>query len=182
MTAVQTLVQHAHLQTIGEHTGQATLHITSQPVHQDYSDLPVIAQAHEQKALKSEVWLAVIVRLSVPRTAHTHPAWTTSARLSLFSILNPLVYCLAVLRTAQPVNCAVNPCASLQDVIYVHRVQQPSYGNVHSIFIVCDGHQGPGAANHCVEHMPGLLNQLLPPHLPNWGNIRSVKTPQRTYC
>lgn len=90
MTAVQTLVQHAHLQTIGEHTGQATLHITSQPVHQDYSDLPVIAQAHEQKALKSEVWFAVIVRLSVPRTAHTHPAWTTSARLSLFSIFKPL--------------------------------------------------------------------------------------------
>eukprot|EP00879_Flechtneria_rotunda_P021704 GHRR01022885.1.p2 GENE.GHRR01022885.1~~GHRR01022885.1.p2 ORF type:complete len:117 (+),score=35.98 GHRR01022885.1:644-994(+) len=36
--------------------------------------------------------------------------------------------------------------------------------------MVCDGHQGAGAANHCVEHMPGLLGQLLPQHLPDWND------------
>ncbi|KAF6260285.1 phosphatase 2C-like domain-containing protein [Scenedesmus sp. NREL 46B-D3] len=60
-----------------------------------------------------------------------------------------------------------------EDVIYVRRVEA-SYGNVHSIFMVCDGHQGAGAAVHCVEHMPGLLGQLLPAGLPDWSNTRDV--------
>jgi hypothetical protein len=59
----------------------------------------------------------------------------------------------------------------LQDVIYVRRVEA-SYGNVHSIFMVCDGHQGAGAANHCVENMPGLLGQLLPDGLPDWRDMQ----------
>eukprot|EP00878_Enallax_costatus_P015209 GHUV01015923.1.p1 GENE.GHUV01015923.1~~GHUV01015923.1.p1 ORF type:complete len:203 (+),score=33.53 GHUV01015923.1:311-919(+) len=115
MAVVQTVMQHGHLHTIREHTaGQSAAMPVSQPISQDYDDLPWLVHAHEQKALKSE------------------------------------------------------------DVIYVRRIAQPSYGNVHSIFIVCDGHQGAGAANHCVEQMPGLLGQLLPPHLPNWNNMRDI--------
>jgi hypothetical protein len=40
--------------------------------------------------------------------------------------------------------------------------------------MVCDGHQGAGAANHCVENMPGLLGQLLPAGLPDWRDTRYV--------
>uniref|UniRef100_A0A383WJ55 PPM-type phosphatase domain-containing protein n=2 Tax=Tetradesmus obliquus TaxID=3088 RepID=A0A383WJ55_TETOB len=60
-----------------------------------------------------------------------------------------------------------------EDVIYVRRVEA-SPGNVHSIFMVCDGHQGAGAANHCVENMPGLLAQLLPAGLPDWRRTQDV--------
>lgn len=52
------------------------------------------------------------------------------------------------------------------------RSTPPVLGDVHSLFIVCDGHMGVGAANHCVQHMPQLLRQLLPQHLPDWTNNR----------
>jgi hypothetical protein len=58
-------------------------------------------------------------------------------------------------------------------VVFVRSVA-PVFGDVHSVFIVCDGHMGVGAAQHCVNHMPGLLNQLLPPHLPDWTVDRWV--------
>jgi hypothetical protein len=51
--------------------------------------------------------------------------------------------------------------------VFVRNVT-PVLGDVHSVFMVCDGHMGVGAANHCVTHMPGLLSQLLPQHLPDW--------------
>jgi hypothetical protein len=48
--------------------------------------------------------------------------------------------------------------------------------------MVCDGHQGAGAANHCVEHMPGLLGQLLPAHLPDWHDLGCVPTHPQLPC
>lgn len=61
----------------------------------------------------------------------------------------------------------ITPFLHPQDVVFVRNVS-PVLGDVHSVFIVCDGHMGVGAATHCVTHMPGLLSQLLPQHLPDW--------------
>lgn len=48
----------------------------------------------------------------------------------------------------------------------------PKHGDVHSVFMVCDGHMGVASAAHCVDTLPGLLGQLLPQHLPDWHSER----------
>jgi hypothetical protein len=38
----------------------------------------------------------------------------------------------------------------------------------HSLFMVCDGHQGVEAAAFTTQRLPQMLGQMLPPNLPDW--------------
>lgn len=55
-----------------------------------------------------------------------------------------------------------------QDVIYLRHNDAPAPGDCHSMFMVCDGHQGVGAARHVAEMLPALLGRTLPQELPDW--------------
>jgi hypothetical protein len=56
-----------------------------------------------------------------------------------------------------------------KDVIYVHH-PDPAPGSCHSMFMVCDGHQGAGAARHVAQYVPSILARTLPQELPEWDN------------
>ncbi|KAI8463185.1 MAG: phosphatase 2C-like domain-containing protein [Monoraphidium minutum] len=60
-----------------------------------------------------------------------------------------------------------------EDVLYVNHVR-PAPGRCHSLFMVCDGHQGVGAAQHVVQCLPWILERTLPRDLPDWDNSAEV--------
>lgn len=61
-----------------------------------------------------------------------------------------------------------------EDVVFCHHERAPAPGRCHSIFLVCDGHQGPGAARHVAEFVPRRLGRSLPRELPDWDNAAEV--------
>jgi len=61
------------------------------------------------------------------------------------------------------------PTHPKQDVIFT-RHQPPGPGSCHSLFMVCDGHQGVGAARHVADYLPWILGRTLPRELPDWDN------------
>jgi hypothetical protein len=78
---------------------------------------------------------------------------------------------LALIPGAAPPSCC--PPRS-QDVLFVNQVE-PAPGRCHSLFMVCDGHQGVGAAQHVVQCLPWILDRTLPSELPDWANAAGAR-------
>jgi serine/threonine protein phosphatase PrpC len=64
--------------------------------------------------------------------------------------------------------------ATPQDVIYL----SPP-GELHTVFLVCDGHGGPDAAQATVDHLPRMLQSELPAALPDFSNRAGQLSPAK---